>query len=468
MSAVALILAAGEGTRMKSGLPKVAHEILGVPMVRYTVEAARAAGCERVIAVTGHGAEVVDRLLTGVEVVHQDEQLGTGHAVMCAHDALADFSGSLVVLSGDTPLLRAETVSGLIAMRESSGAAVTLLTTRLHDPSGYGRIVRDRDGAVEAIVEQKDLASDQHHLDEVNTGTYCFDGAVLFAHLDRLSTGNAQGEYYLTDMVTVFNAEGLLVTALAADDPLETLGVNSRVQLAEASSVLQRRINTRHMLEGVTMIDPSLVWIGPDVAIGRDVVLWPMTFLLGSTTIGDGGVIGPSSRVTDSVVAEGARVDSSVLVRAQGGPGANVGPVAFLRPGAVLEAHATAGACVEIKNSRVGKGSKVPHLSYIGDADIGCGVNVGAGTITCNYDGVNKHATVIEDGAFVGSDTMLVAPVRIGEGAVTGAGSAITRDVPAHALGMARSEQSVIEGWADRGTRAGQPDRDEEGTEAER
>ena len=357
MSAVALILAAGEGTRMKSGLPKVAHEILGVPMVRYAVEAARAAGCERVIAVTGHGAEVVDALLTGVEVVHQDEQLGTGHAVMCAHGVLADFSGSLVVLSGDTPLLRAETIAGLVAMRESSGAAVTLLTTRLHDPSGYGRIVRDRDGAVEAIVEQKDLARDQHHLDEVNTGTYCFDAAVLFAHLDRLSTENAQGEYYLTDMVAVFNAEGLLVTALTADDPLETLGVNSRVQLAEASSVLQRRINTGHMLAGVTMIDPSLVWIGPDVSIGRDVVLWPMTFLVGSTTVGDGAVVGPGSRVTDSVVGEGARVDSSVLAGAKVGAGATVGPVAYLRPGAVLEAHARAEYRVETGDSRVNEDS---------------------------------------------------------------------------------------------------------------
>ena len=348
MSAVALILAAGEGTRMKSGLPKVAHEILGVPMVRYVVEAALAAGCERVIAVTGHGSEVVDTLLSDIEVVHQDRQLGTGHAVMCAHDALAGFSGSLVVLSGDTPLLRAETIAGLIAQRESSASAVALLTTHLHDPSGYGRIVRDRDGAVAAIVEQKDLTADQHHLNEVNTGTYCFDSAVLFAHLDRLSTENAQGEYYLTDMVAVFNEEGLLVSALAAEEPLETLGVNSRVQLAEATKVMQRRINTRHMLEGVTMVDPGLVWIGPHVTIGRDVELWPMTFLTGRTVIADGAIVGPNSRVADSKVAEGARIDSSVLIQAEVGPNATVGPAAYLRPGTVLEAETKVGSGIDI------------------------------------------------------------------------------------------------------------------------
>jgi len=448
MSATALILAAGEGTRMKSATPKVAHAILGEPLVRYVVDAARDAGCERIVVITGHSAEEVENLLEDVECVRQSDQLGTGHAVMCARDSLSGFEGSLLVLSGDTPLLQAETLAGLVAMRETSGAALTLLTTHLHDPSGYGRIVRDRDGAVEAIVEHKDLAPEQHELTEVNTGTYCFDAAVLFAHLDRLTTQNAQGEYYLTDMVQVFNDEGLLVTALPAEDPLETLGVNSRVQLAEAADVLQGRINTAHMLMGVTMISPGLVWIGPHVSLGRDVELLPMVFLFGNTSVADGAIIGPNSRLTDSAVGEDARVDSSVLVEATVGPGASVGPLAYLRPGAVLGAGAKAGMCVEIKTSRVGANSKVPHLSYIGDALIGEGVNVGAGTITCNYDGAAKHATVIEDGAFIGSDTMLVAPVRIGRGAVTGAGSAISRDVPAGALGIERAEQRTVEGWA--------------------
>lgn len=451
MSALALILAAGEGTRMKSDKPKVAHEILGIPMVNWVVEAARAAGCERVVAITGHGAAVVEQLLGDVETARQDCQLGTGHAVMCARDALAGFSGSLVVLSGDTPLITAETIAGLVAMRESSGSALTLLTTNLPEPAGYGRIVRDlRDGSVARIVEEKDCDAEERAITEINTGTYCFDAAVLFAHLDRLTTENAQGEYYLTDMVAVFNAEGLTVSALSTEDPLETLGVNSRVQLAEAAKVMQRRINRGHLLAGVTMTDPDLVWIGPHVRIGRDVEILPMSFLMGDTTVGDRALIGPSTRLTDSAVAEDAVVDASVLVRAEVGRGATVGPVSYLRPGTVLMAGAKAGTSVEIKNSVVGEGSKVPHLSYVGDATIGTGVNLGAGTITCNYDGMDKHATVIGDGAFVGSDTMLVAPVTIGEGAVIGAGSTITRDVPPHALGIERAEQRSVEGWAAR------------------
>jgi len=450
MSATALILAAGEGTRMKSETPKVAHRILGVPMIRLVVQAAGAAGCERIVAVTGHKAEAVEALIEDVACVRQEEQLGTGHAVMCAREALSPAVGSLVVLSGDTPLMRPETIAGLVALRESGGAAATVLTAVVADPTGYGRVIRDRDGEVAAIVEEKDCTPEQRRVAEINTGTYCFDAAVLFAHLDRLTTTNAQGEYYLTDMIKVFSEEGLTVSAVMTDDPLETLGVNSRVQLAEASAILQSRINRDHMLAGVSMTDPSLVWIGPDVQIGRDVEIEPMTFLMGDTRVGDGAVLGPNTRVTDSVVGEGAVVDSSVVISAVVGPRATVGPVAYLRPGAVLETGSKAGTCVEIKNSVVGEGSKVPHLSYIGDATIGRDVNVGAGTITCNYDGVHKHPTVIGDGAFIGSDTMLVAPVRIGEGAITGAGSAITRDVPADALAVERSEQRTVEGWASR------------------
>ena len=451
MSSIALILAAGEGTRMKSDMPKVAHRILGLPMVEWVVRAARDAGCTRIIAVTGHGAAAVEALIGDIESVRQEEQLGTGHAVMCAREALRGFEGSLVVLSGDTPLLHAETISGLVAMRESSGSALTLLTTTVPDPSGYGRIVRDmRDGSVARIVEEKDCSAEQRRIGEINTGTYCFDAAVLFAHLDRLTTENVQGEYYLTDMVAIFNAEGLTVSAATTDEPLETLGVNSRIQLAEASRIMQLRINRRHLLGGVTMTDPNLVWIGPDVEIGRDVEILPMSFLMGSTRVGDRALIGPGSRLTDTLVAEDAQVDASVLVDAVVGPAATVGPVSYLRKGAVLAANAKVGACVEIKNSTVGEGSKVPHLSYIGDAMIGAGVNVGAGSITCNYDGVSKNSTVIGDGAFVGSDTMLVAPVTIGAGAMTAAGSVIARDVPPGALALERSEQVTIEGWADR------------------
>ena len=451
MSAIALILAAGEGTRMKSDKPKVAHEVLGVPMVRWVADAARQAGCERVIAVTGYRAELVEALVEDTECVRQERQLGTGHAVMCARDKLRDFSGSLVVLSGDTPMLRAETIAGLVAMRQARGAALTMLTTHLEDPTGYGRVVRDpRDGNVARVVEEKDCTPEERAITEVNTGSYCFDAEVLFAHLDHLTTDNAQREYYLTDMVSVFNAAGLTVSAVTTGDPLETLGVNSRIQLAEATKIMQRRINREYLLAGVTMIDPDLVWIGPDVEIGRDVELLPMTFLFGATVIGDRAVIGPNARLTDAIVAEDALVDASVVVSATVGPGATVGPVSYLRAGTVLEANSKAGACVEIKKSVVGEGSKVPHLSYIGDTTIGANVNVGAGTITCNYDGESKHPTVIGDGAFIGSDTMLVAPVTVGEGAVTAAGSTIARDVPANSLALERSEQVTIEGWAER------------------
>lgn len=356
MHATALILAAGEGTRMKSAKPKVAHEVLGVPMVRLVERAAREAGCDRVVVVTGHQADIVEGLLDDVTCVRQDRQLGTGHAVMCAADVLAGVDGSLVVLSGDTPLMTAETISGLVALRESSGSAATLLTAHMPDPSGYGRIVRGRDGAVDAIVEEKDCTPDQRSITEVNTGTYCFDAAVLFAHLEKLSTENAQGEYYLTDMVEIFNSEGLTVSAMVTEDPLETLGVNSRVQLAEAAAVLQRRINRAHLLSGVTMIAPDLVWIGPDVGIGRDVELMPMTLLMGETMVADGAVIGPDSRVTDSLVGEAARVDASVVTGARIGARAYVGPFATVHRGAVVEEGGIVGAHAEAGDRTSGKG----------------------------------------------------------------------------------------------------------------
>jgi len=461
MSTAALILAAGEGTRMKSGLPKVAHPVLGVPMIRLVVAAAREAGCDPVVVVTGHGAHVVEGILAGESCVRQDRQLGTGHAVMCAREALGGFEGSLLVLSGDTPLMRPATLRGLAAACAEAGAAMALLTARVPDPM-LGRIVRGADGSVDRIVEAKDATTAEAAIDEVNTGTYCFDAGALFAHLDRLGTDNAQGEYYLTDMVSLFRGEGLPVVALTTDDPAEGMGVNTRVQLAEAAAVLQRRVNEAHMLAGVTMTDPSLVWVSPTVRLGRDVVLEPMTFLYGDTVVEDGAVVGPSARVTDSTIGAGAVVDSSVLREVQVGPGATVGPMGYLRPGTKLAPNAKTGAFVEVKNATVGEGSKVPHLSYIGDAEIGAGVNVGAGSITCNFDGRRKHRTVIGDGAFIGSDTMLVAPVTIGERAVTGAGSAIAKDVPAGALGIERTEQRNVAGWADR--RAARDESDTQGS----
>ncbi|HZL03852.1 MAG TPA: bifunctional UDP-N-acetylglucosamine diphosphorylase/glucosamine-1-phosphate N-acetyltransferase GlmU [Coriobacteriia bacterium] len=448
MSAAALVLAAGEGTRMKSSLPKVAHEILGVPLVRFVVDAARAGGCDRVVVVTGHGAETVEALLPGEATARQEEQLGTGHAVMCAESALAGASGSLVVLSGDSPLIRPETIARLIEVREAGHAAAVVLTTLLDDPAGYGRIVRDDAGTLIGIVEDKDLLPEQRPIREINTGTYCFDAEVLFEHLHRLQNDNAQGEFYLTDMVRVLRSEGLVVADVVSEEPGETLGVNSRVQLAEAACIMQRRINREHMLAGVTMTDPELVWIAPGVRLGRDIVLEPMTFLLGDTEVRDGCHIGPDSRITDSRIGEGSAIGSSVVAGADLGREVAVGPFASLFPGTVLASHTVVGACVEIRNSIVGEGSTIPSLSYIGDATLGAGVNVGAGTITCNDDGVRTHRTVIGDGAFIGSDTMLVAPVTIGAGSVTGAGSTISTDVPDDALAVERAEQRTVEGWA--------------------
>lgn len=459
MKATAIILAAGEGTRMNSDTPKVAHEVLGISIIEHVVAAAQAAGVERVVVVTGHKADVVEALVPGLEFARQNEQHGTGHAVMCALEAVGDLAGPVVILAGDVPLIRPETISSLVETAASTKAACVVLSARFPDPTGYGRIIRDASGQVTGITEHKDLPAELLGMDECNVGSYCFDGAALSAHLHRLEASNAQAEYYLTDLVALFASEGLGVRAVITDDVDESHGVNSRVQLAEVTRVLQSRINERHMLAGVTMISPESTWIAPGVTLGRDVIIEPMTFLMGKVSVGDRAHLGPSTRITDSTIGAEARVDSSIVLGADVGAKASVGPFAYLRPGAVLKARAKAGTSVEIKNSIVGEGSKVPHLSYIGDATIGSGVNVGAGTITCNYDGVAKHRTVIEDGVFIGSDTMLVAPVRIGEGAITGAGSAIARDVPAGALGIERTEQRNVAGFAER--RRKQTKRDE-------
>jgi len=450
MHAAAIVLAAGEGTRMRSALPKVAHEVLGIPLVRWVVDAVLGAGIAQVVTVVGHGAEAVSALVPETECVIQEAQLGTGDAVRAAARALAEFDGPVVVVAGDVPLVRAGTIAALLESFRASDGACTLLTAFIPDPAGYGRIVRDEAGLVTGIVEQKDLSADQLGIDECNVGIYCFDARALFDALAHITPANAQGEYYLTDVVARLHGEGRPVHGVVLTDVDESHGVNTRVQLAAAGRILQRRINERHMLDGVTMTDPDLVWIGPAVTIGRDVVIEPMTTIAGATCVGEGAHIGPNTRILDSTIEAGATVEQSIVRGATIGPHAAVGPNAFLRPGTVLESGARAGSFVEVKNSTIGEGSKVPHLSYMGDATIGAGVNVGAGSITCNYDGWEKRRTVIGDGAFIGSDTMLVAPVEIGEGAATGAGSAITKDVPPGALGIGRAEQRNVEGWSDR------------------
>lgn len=449
MEAAAIVLAAGAGTRMKSKKPKVAHEILGKPLVRWVVDAAREAGLARVVSVVGHEREQVIPLVEAdTDVVVQEERNGTAGAVAVCADALADFDGSLVVLSGDCPLITAGTIAELVRVREEAGAAVVVLTMEPDDPFGYGRIVRDPQGGVARIVEQKDAAPEEAAIRECNSGFYCFDARALFEALQQVGNDNAQGEFYLTDVLEICRRAGRAVLALPCADAAECLGVNSRIQLAEATKHLQRRINAEHLAAGVTMVDPDQVWIGPDVRIERDVELLPQTFLMGCTQVGEDSVIGPNSRLTDTVVGRGCVVDETVAVEARIDDGATCGPRAYLRPAAHLCEGAKAGTHVEIKKSTVGKGSKVPHLSYIGDATIGEDVNIGAGSITCNYDGKKKHATVVGDGAFIGSDTMMVAPVSIGAGAIVGAGSCITKDVAPDALALTRPEQREVAGWA--------------------
>ena len=449
MEAAAIVLAAGAGTRMKSKKPKVAHEILGKPLVRWVVDAAREAGLARVVSVVGHEREQVIPLVEAdTDVVVQEERNGTAGAVAVCADALADFDGSLVVLSGDCPLITAGTIAELVRVREEAGAAVVVLTMEPDDPFGYGRIVRDPQGGVARIVEQKDAAPEEAAIRECNSGFYCFDARALFEALQQVGNDNAQGEFYLTDVLEICRRAGRAVLALPCADAAECLGVNSRIQLAEATKHLQRRINAAHLAAGVTMVDPDQVWIGPDVRIERDVELLPQTFLMGCTQVGEDSVIGPNSRLTDTVVGRGCVVDETVAVEARIDDGATCGPRAYLRPAAHLCEGAKAGTHVEIKKSTVGKGSKVPHLSYIGDATIGEDVNIGAGSITCNYDGKKKHATVVGDGAFIGSDTMMVAPVSIGAGAIVGAGSCITKDVAPDALALTRPEQREVVGWA--------------------
>jgi len=443
-----LVLAAGAGTRMNSQRPKVAHEILGKPLLCWVIDAAKEAGSDQVFTVLGHGREFTVPLAEGTTVVFQDEQLGTGHALMMAQQALQEAGvHTLVVLSGDTPLLRASTVKALVDGHVAAGVDVSLLTMCVDDPCGYGRIVRTEQGQFSRIVEHKDASEAELLLNEVNSGVYCFNTANLFSILSKLQNNNKQGEYYLTDVAALTLAADGGVAAILAPDASELAGINDRVQLAAATAEAARRINTQHMLDGVTIVDPCSTWIGPDVKLATDVEILPLTTLVGKTSVGWGSVIGPMTRVTNCSIGQSCVVDDSVLIDSVLEDNVGVGPRAYLRPGTVMRTGSRAGTHVEIKKSDIGVGSKVPHLSYIGDAVLGEGVNIGAGSITCNYDGAAKHATKIGDGSFVGSDTMFVAPVELGRNTMTGAGSVITRDVPDGALAVTRPELVIKEGY---------------------
>lgn len=448
-----IVLAAGQGTRMKSSRPKVLHELAGKPLIWHAMATAAALRPGTLVAVLGHGREEVGGFLADaadlpkITTAIQDQQKGTGHACACALEVTGALSGTVIVTYGDVPLLQASTLAQLAETHTISGNAVTVLTATVDDPTGYGRIIRDDTGALLKIVEQKDADAAQRAITEINSGVYAFDGDVLSDALGRLSDANAAGERYLTDVVGIAKADGRQVGSVHADDAVETEGVNDRVQLAEMARVLNARLVRRAQLAGVTVHDPATIWIHADVTIGRDTEILPGTQLTAGTTVGEGCSIGPDTTLSACTVGDGASVVRSHADGATIGPQATVGPFTFLRPGAVLEAKAKAGAFVEIKKSTVGPGSKVPHLSYIGDATIGAGVNIGAGTITANYDGDHKYPTVIGDQVFVGSDSTLVAPVTLGDGAYVAAGSTVTDDLGPGDLGIARGRQHVAPGW---------------------
>jgi bifunctional UDP-N-acetylglucosamine pyrophosphorylase / glucosamine-1-phosphate N-acetyltransferase len=451
-----VILAAGKGTRMRSALPKVLHKVSGLPLLAHVLRTSAAVRPTTTTVVVGHQADAVRAYLageTGVRVVEQEPQLGTGHALLQAERPLEGRRGTVILLSGDVPLLTAGTLQRLVDTHEREGAAATVLTAVVANPAGYGRIVR-ADGRLERIVEDRDASPAEREIHEINSGIYAFALTPLFAALREIGTVNAQGEYYLPDLIAVYRRAGQPVTTATADDVREIRGVNSRAELAAVSATLRDRKNAALMESGVTLVDPSSAWVGPDVVIGEDTILQPNVHLEGRTTIGARCEIHSGVRIIDSFVGDGVLVNNHCLVvDSRIADGAQVGPFAHLRPKSDVGPDAKIGNFVELKKTSLGRGSKANHLAYLGDATIGERVNVGAGTITCNYDGTHKYQTVIEDGAFIGSDTQLIAPVRIGAGAYVAAGSSITRDVPEGALGIARGTQVNKDGWVARGKR---------------
>ena len=448
---VTVILAAGKGTRMKSKLPKVLHKAGGKAMVQHVLDAAIAAGAKRNIIITGFGGDMV-RAAVGdkAEYAEQREQLGTGHAVMQAENLLADENGTVMVLCGDTPLLTGDLLKKLYDEHKKAQAKVTVLTAIMPDATGYGRIIRKSSGEVLKIVEHKDATAEERQVKEVNSGIYCFETKALFSSLKKVTNDNAQGEYYLPDVLEILQKQGEKIWAVAADDYESTLGINSRLQLAGAEKILRRRKNEELMAAGVTIMDPATTYIDADVVVGRDTVIYPMTWLEGKTVIGEECEIGPSVRLENVTIGNNVTGQFTYAHDAVIDDGVILGQFTHIRPNTHLAKKVKIGNFVEVKNSNIGEGSKLPHLSYIGDTDMGSGVNMGCGTITVNYDGKNKFRTKIGSDAFVGCNSNLVAPVELADGAYIGAGSTITKKVPEGTLAIARARQTNIEGWADK------------------
>jgi len=438
----AVILAAGQGTRMKSKLYKVLHPVCGKPMVQHVVDHIQTLDVNRIVTVVGHGAEKVQHQLGDKsEYVLQAEQLGTAHAVQQAEGILGNEEGTTLVVCGDTPLIRPETMQALFEHHQAKNAKATILTAIAENPTGYGRILRSENGQVEQIVEQKDASAAQQLVKEINTGTYCFDNKLLFETLKLVKNDNAQGEYYLPDVIEILQKQGNIVEAYVTDDFEETLGVNDRVALSQAETLMRARINEKHMRNGVTIIHPETTYISAESVIGSDTVIQPGCMIEGATVIGEDCNIGPNTQIADSRIGDRTTVHSSVVRESAIAEDVAVGPFAHIRPLSDIGSHVKIGNFVEVKKSKLGNDTKVSHLSYIGDAEIGSNVNVGCGSITVNYDGKNKYKTIIEDDVFVGCNTNLVAPVKVGKGSFIAAGSTITKEVPEDALAIARARQ---------------------------
>ncbi|MGG4112998.1 bifunctional UDP-N-acetylglucosamine diphosphorylase/glucosamine-1-phosphate N-acetyltransferase GlmU [Bacillus subtilis] len=438
----AVVLAAGQGTRMKSKLYKVLHPVCGKPMVEHVVDEALKLSLSKLVTIVGHGAEEVKKQLGDKsEYALQAEQLGTAHAVKQAQPFLADEKGVTIVICGDTPLLTAETMEQMLKEHTQREAKATILTAVAEDPTGYGRIIRSENGAVQKIVEHKDASEEERLVTEINTGTYCFDNEALFRAIDQVSNDNAQGEYYLPDVIEILKNEGETVAAYQTGNFQETLGVNDRVALSQAEQIMKERINKRHMQNGVTLIDPMNTYISPDAVIGSDTVIYPGTVIKGEVQIGEDTIIGPHTEIMNSAIGSRTVIKQSVVNHSKVGNDVNIGPFAHIRPDSVIGNEVKIGNFVEIKKTQFGDRSKASHLSYVGDAEVGTDVNLGCGSITVNYDGKNKYLTKIEDGAFIGCNSNLVAPVTVGEGAYVAAGSTVTEDVPGKALAIARARQ---------------------------
>jgi bifunctional UDP-N-acetylglucosamine pyrophosphorylase/glucosamine-1-phosphate N-acetyltransferase len=447
-----VILAAGKGTRMKSREPKVLHKAAGLRLIEHVLRAAESLQPKSVVVVVGHHADRVSEALEkrlGLRFALQEPQLGTGHALLQAEPHLAGSSGTVVLLSGDVPLLRPETLQELVRVHTSRGAAATVLTARVDRPDGYGRVVRE-DGRIAAIVEHKDATPAERRIDEINSGIYAFALAPLFEALKSIGSANAQGEYYLPDLVRIYRRRGLAVETVSLDDPREILGVNSRRELADVTAILKTTRNDELMASGVTLVDPATAYIGPDVTIGADTIVQPNVYLEGATRIGARCEIHAGVRIVNSTIDDGVVINNyCVITDSHVASGARIGPFAHIRPQSDVGENAHVGNFTELKKTTLGKGSKANHLSYLGDTTVGENVNIGAGTITCNYDGVRKHQTVIEDGAFIGSDTQIIAPVTVHEGAYVGTGTTIREDVPAGALAVSAGKQRNIDGWVE-------------------